>query len=112
MSGETALIVGASSDIGVALIERLPPDVRVVAHCHSGGARLPPSVSASACDLSSLDAATAWAASLDAPDYFVYLPGLKLRYERFSKFDFGHFNRDFTVQVSAAVVILKRLAPL
>src|SRR5205814_4850585 len=46
-----------------------------------------------------------------APDGLVYLPGLKLRYERFGKFDLAHFDRDFAVQVRSAVVLLKKLLP-
>ena len=36
---------------------------------------------------------------------------LKLRYERFSRFDLGHFDRDMNIQVRSAVALLKRLLP-
>jgi len=45
------------------------------------------------------------------PDLLVYLPAAKLRYERFIKFDMEHFDRDLTIQVRGAVVLLRRLLP-
>ena len=45
------------------------------------------------------------------PDQVVYLPALNLRYERFSKFNLSHFDRDMNVQVRSAVALFKRLLP-
>src|SRR5205823_1082069 len=125
MIGELTLVCGASSDIGVALIERLlaaDAEARVVAHHHAGRERLAERLAAlgervlpMAADFADDAAVEALAARVLAehgvPDGLVYLPGLKLRYERFGKFDLAHFDRDFAVQVRAAIVLCKKLLP-
>jgi 3-oxoacyl-[acyl-carrier protein] reductase len=122
---ELVFVAGGSSDIGVALIERLleaSSDVRVVAHHHATEApltrlrgRFGDRLQTIGADFSSTDAVAHMAEQLVArfglPTQLVYLPGLKLRYERFSKFDLAHFDRDMTVQLRSAVVLLKQLAP-
>lgn len=113
------LITGASSDIGLELIGRLashaePP--AILAHCHSGVDRLPATVCPLTCDLSSPEAVQSLAESIVAehgcPSQVVHLPGLKLRYERFTKFDWRHFETDLRIQVQSAVILLKRFLPL
>ncbi len=120
MSG-LALIVGASSDIGVALTHRLaahPDPPRILAHCHSGVDRLPvqPGIIPLVCDLTSPDSVQSLAdkivAGYGCPDAFIHLPGLKLRYERFTKFDWQHFETDLHIQVQSAVIFLKRFLPM
>lgn len=117
MSG-LVLITGASSDIGLALIKRLS-DPTILAHCHSGIDRIPTEpgrIYPLTCDLACPDSVQPFAESILAqhgcPDQFVHLPGLKLRYERFTKFDWGHFETDLRVQVQSAVILLKRFLPL
>lgn len=116
MSG-LALITGASSDIGLALMNRLTSTV--LAHCHSGFARIPSQpgrIHPLVCDLSSAEDVQAMAekilAEYGCPDQFVHLPGLPLRYERFTKFDWQHFETDLRIQVQSAVILLKRFLPL
>src|SRR4051812_30931561 len=123
--GELTLVCGASSDIGVALIERLlaaDGAARVLAHHHAGRERLTERLAAFgervvpvAADFGDGAAVEALAARIleehGAPDGLVYLPGLKLRYERFGKFDLAHFDRDFAVQVRSAIVLGKKLLP-
>jgi 3-oxoacyl-[acyl-carrier protein] reductase len=118
MSG-LALITGASSDIGLALIGRLtshPEPPAILAHCHSGIDRLPAAVHPLTCDLGSADSVTALAEKIlsehGCPDRIVHLPGLKLRYERFTKFDWQYFEMDLHIQVQSAVILLKRFLPL
>ncbi|MDB4933810.1 MAG: short-chain dehydrogenase/reductase [Labilithrix sp.] len=125
MSRELVLVAGASSDIGVALIRRVltTTDARVVAHHHAGADRLEALRSLDAADSLHLVAADfSSAESVDGmardvldrfgvPTQVVYLPGLKLRYERFAKFDLEHFDRDLAVQVRSAIVLLKPLLP-
>jgi 3-oxoacyl-[acyl-carrier protein] reductase len=119
MSGELILVAGASSDLGVALIERLlaTTDARVLAHHHAGAGRIveSPRVQPVAADFSSIASVEQMAATLleqhGVPDGVVYLPGAKLRYERFPKFDMAHFDRDFDIQVRAAVALFRRLLP-
>lgn len=121
MSPELTLVCGASSDIGLALIERrlsASHGARVLAHHHAGGERLAAlgeRVTPLAADFLDADAVESFAVKLldehGVPDALVYLPGLKLRYERFSKFDLAHFDRDFALQVRAAVVLCKKLLP-
>jgi 3-oxoacyl-[acyl-carrier protein] reductase len=121
MSRETTLVCGASSDIGVALIQRLLgacADARVLAHHHAGGERLGglgERVVSLAVDFDDGDAVDAFAtrvlAEHGAPDGLVYLPALKLRYERFSQFDLAHFDRDLAVQVRSAILLCRKLLP-
>ncbi len=121
MSRQVVLITGASSDIGVALIERLlqlPERPLILAHCHSGAGRIPASdaVQPLICDLSSPDAVQAMAARIlsefSCPSQIVHLPGLKLLYERFTKFNWDHFAADLQIQVQSAVILMKRFLPL
>lgn len=119
MSPELVLVAGGSSDIGAALIRRLlsGTDARIVAHHHASADRIPSDgrVRAVEADFASIDEVTAMAdrvvAEHGVPDQVVYLAGLKLRYERFAKFDLDHFDRDLDVSVRAAVVLLRRLLP-
>ena len=127
MSPETLLITGASSDLGLALLRRVgrladPP--LVLAHHHQGLARIEEAAAALAApgqvvpvtadfaDAASVVAmAERIAAAHGAPTQIVHLAGLKLVYERFSKFDWGHFERDLAVQLRSAVVLLQRFLP-
>lgn len=45
------------------------------------------------------------------PTGVVHLPGLKLVYERFTKFNWAHFESDLAVQLRSAVVLLRRFLP-
>lgn len=45
------------------------------------------------------------------PGQVVHLPGLKLVYERFPKFNWEHFHRNLQIQLEAAVVLLQRFLP-
>ena len=118
MSGGIILITGASSDIGLALIECLasyPEPPVILAHCNSGADRLPATVHPLVCDLGNVDSVAALAEKILAeyacPDQVVHLPALKLRYERFTKFDWQRFETDLRIQVQSAVILLKRLLP-
>lgn len=120
----TVLITGCSSDLGLALARRLlasSPEITVVAHSHSGGARIealqsefgdkvypikadfsdPASVSAMADEI---------AARFTFPNHIVHLPALRLKYERLTKFSLDHFHRDMAIQVESIVILLQRFA--
>jgi 3-oxoacyl-[acyl-carrier protein] reductase len=121
VSGDVTLITGASSDIGLALIERLashPEPPVILAHCNTGVDRIPvqPGTIPLVCDLSHADSVQALADRIfteyTCPTQIVHLPGLKLRYERFTKFDWDHFATDLRIQVQSAVILLKRFLPL
>ena len=114
------LVCGASSDIGVALVKRLvaASEAPVIAHHHASAERLTAlgdRVVPMAADFADEAAVDAFAARVltdcGAPERLVYLPGLKLRYERFGKFDLAHFDRDLAVQVRSAIVLCKKLLP-
>lgn len=119
MSGELTLVMGASSDIGGALIGRLLADdaARVIAHHHASGDRIVAHerVHRVAADCGSASAVEQMAADvverIGVPDHLVYLPGVKLRYERFTRFDMAHFDRDLDIQVRSAIVLCRRLLP-
>ncbi len=126
MKPDLALITGASSDIGLALIRRLatsPNPPIILAHAHASAERIEElrsslqsdAIHALQSDFSSADAVAAFAekiiADFGVPNKIVHLPGLKLVYERFPKFKLDHFEADFHVQVRSAIILLKRLMP-
>jgi len=127
MSREQVFVTGASSDIGMALIRRLaaaPTPPRILAHCHSSAARIEKlrdelgvgdSLVPLACDFRSESAVRELADSIvgefGCPNAVVHLPGLKLVYERFTKFDWGHFETDLGVQLRSAIFLLRRFLP-
>lgn len=125
MSRDVVLIAGASSDIGVALIRRLlaNQEAIILAHHNAGADRIKRCQDAPGgerihpfqCDFTSIDSIGKSVGTLvqlfGVPNKIVYLPALRLRYERFAKFDVDHFNRDMNVQVGAAIQLLKRLLP-
>lgn len=123
-SPELIFVAGGSSDIGVALIERLleSTDAQIIAHHHASAIRLEElKLSAGdrlqviTADFSSTDSVVQMADQtverFGLPSQVVYLPGLKLRYERFAKFDLDHFERDMTIQLKSAIALFRSLAP-
>jgi 3-oxoacyl-[acyl-carrier protein] reductase len=119
---DLVFVAGASSDLGVALIRRLleSGDASILAHYHQSRERLDQIGQLGAqgrirpicADFESIESVERMAADLEeVPDQIVYLPALKLRYERFSKFNLGHFDRDMNIQVRSAIALFKRLLP-
>ena len=126
MTRDVILVTGASSDIGLALIRRLaaaPAKRLILAHCNSSRERidaLPPGSSEVEIvpiqtDFSSPEAIQQMAEEIVAahgvPSQIVHLPGLKLTYERLTKFDWDRFETDLTIQVRAPLILLKRFLP-
>ena len=127
MSPEAPLLVtGASSDIGLALLRRLcaaGEGPLVLAHHRDGAARIDDlrrelgsdRIRPVQADLGDLQAAERLAEWIEAehgvPAGLVHLPGLKLIYERFSKFDLAHFRQDLDIQLGSAIVLLRRFLP-
>jgi 3-oxoacyl-[acyl-carrier protein] reductase len=126
MPRDTLLVTGASSDLGLAVIRRVlawPEPPIVLAHANTGADRVealraaaaPGAVVPLQADFTDGEAVAAMAERvLEAhgpPTGFLHLPGKKLVYERFPKFDWGHFQRDLEIQVHAAVILLQRLLP-
>jgi 3-oxoacyl-[acyl-carrier protein] reductase len=126
MSKEILLVTGASSDIGLALIRRVVStrkDCVVLAHHHASGERLEElrktlgtdSIFPVQADFSSGASTLVMAEQVmrefGAPSQIVHLPGLKLVYERFTKFNWEHFEADLNIQVRSAVILLKRFLP-
>ena len=125
MPNDVILVTGASSDIGMSLIGKLlsgdtPPTV--LAHSNGGGERIKSLrnvfgdlVQPLSADFRRVEEVIAMAdevlARFGAPNAIVHLPALPLVYERFSKFDWGRFESDMSVQLQSAVTILQRLAP-
>jgi len=126
MSADFLLITGASSDIGLALIRSLlssenPP--AILAHSNSSVERIEQLqaelkaetlISLNA-DFSSPDAVSTLAEEIQTrfgpPSGIVHLPGLPLIYERFSKFNWEHFDTDLNIQLRSAIILLKRFLP-
>ncbi len=125
MPSESLLITGASSDIGLAFARQVlsrPAGPLVLAHSHSGGARLQSlaeefgdRVHLLVTDFRDVAAVKTMAskilAEFGAPTGVVHLPALRLRYERFTKFDWDRFDLDMAVQVKSAGVLLQYLLP-
>lgn len=127
MSDELIFVSGASSDIGLTLIRQLagkPDAPRILAHCHSGADRLeelrqqlltPEKLITLPCDFQRETEVRALADRIlkefGCPTGVVHLPGLKLVYERFTKFNWTHFEGDLAVQLRSAIVLLGRLLP-
>jgi 3-oxoacyl-[acyl-carrier protein] reductase len=119
MSRDPILITGASSDIGLALIDRLahvPDPPIILAHCNSGPDRVPNAAQPLVADFTSPQSVSALAdrilSDYGCPNRIVHLPALKLLYERFTKFNWDRFETDLHIQVQSAVILLKRFLPL
>jgi len=122
---ETILVTGASSDLGGALIRNLlvkDPTATVMAHSHTGSVRIQElgnefgdRIQPITADLSDSSQVASMGddilARFGCPSQFVHLPGVRLRYERVSKFDLAHFHRDMAIQVDSAFLLLKQFAP-
>jgi NAD(P)-dependent dehydrogenase (short-subunit alcohol dehydrogenase family) len=126
MPPEHLLVTGASSDLGLATIRRVlaTPDPPVVlAHGHASMDRIEALRDELGADhvvplranledsVEVVALADKILAEFGAPAGFVHLPGLKLRYERFVKWDAAHFRRDMALQVESAAALLGRLLP-
>ncbi len=126
MSKNLLLITGASSDIGLALNRRVISTRKgcvILAHHHASGDRIEAlrkklgadSIFPLQADFSSaastIELAEGILLNFGAPSQIVHFPGLKLVYERFTKFNWEHFEADLNIQVRSAVILLKRLLP-
>jgi 3-oxoacyl-[acyl-carrier protein] reductase len=121
MNKKAALITGASSEIGRAVIQSIAADYDcVIAHYHQNGASLESlglsNVLAIQADLGTelgveeLKAFTRTKCA--APCAIVHLAALPLELRRFSEFDWAHFSRDLDIQLKSITSILKEFLPL
>ncbi len=122
---ELVLITGASSDLGIALTRQLlekDEKTTIIAHSYKGGVRIEAlvaefgvrvqSVKADFSDIPSVEAMSDKIVdSFGVPTQIVHLPALRLGYERLAKFNLERFRQDMSIQVEAAVILLKKLAP-
>jgi 3-oxoacyl-[acyl-carrier protein] reductase len=120
---ETILVLGASSDIGVAILERLAPSgPRVLAH-HSGsvdkierlrgtlGTTEVVPLRADLSRASELDALVAAIREHPLPDKIVHLAAPKLEYRRFNEIAWEDVQREIDVQLRSLVVVGRALLP-
>jgi 3-oxoacyl-[acyl-carrier protein] reductase len=122
---EVILITGASSDLGTVLARRLlekDTEATLIAHSYQGGERIQAlitqfgervhGVTADFSDLAAVETiADGIAERFGTPTQIVHLPALRLTYERLAKFNLERFHQDLTIQVEAAIVLLKKFAP-
>ncbi len=123
---KTYLITGATSDVGLALMERLLAGFSAGDSIIAQGAgdleRLAPLVQAHPgvihpydVDLSNENAISAFledvAGSLPDPTHIVHLPALRAVNTKFRNFDEERFDLDLNVQVKSAVRICKAFVP-
>ena len=124
MNADQVLVVGASSDIGVALIHHLitTRKSRIIAHGNSSMPRLENLAATHSGHVFPVQADLADSVSLEnmvetvrmqhgVPRGIVFLAGIPLRLERFSKWDAAHFRRDCLVQIEALVHVLRLFLP-
>lgn len=121
---KTILVVGASSDVGLVLSRRLlasDDTSTVIAHSFSGNERIAllkaefgDRVFPIQADLSNEAAVSEMIGQVNGqfgtPDQIVYLPALRLTYERLTKFNLERFRQDMAIQVEAPVIFLKQFA--
>lgn len=122
----TYLITGASSDVGILLIERLlahgAPDDRVVAQGYGDLAGLAPLALANKgrvftydVDLTDADACEKFIQAADAlhgtPTHIVHLPALRVVNTKFKNFDAARFALDMQVQVGSAAALCRHFMP-
>jgi 3-oxoacyl-[acyl-carrier protein] reductase len=127
MRSDSIFISGASSDIGMELIRRIasvPEPPRILAHCNSSATRLEdlrnelgvgPAIVPLPCDFrdesSVRELADLILREYGCPSAVVHLAGLKLLYERFTKFDWEHFEADLAIQLRSVIVLLRKFLP-
>jgi len=120
VSDDSILIIGASSDIGAALVRRLAADgaQRLLCHYNTGLARieqlqseLGAAITPIHGDLSSASGTEALIESLRreaiVPRSVVHLPASKLHYERFAKTKASLFDTEWQIQVGSLIAILQ-----
>jgi 3-oxoacyl-[acyl-carrier protein] reductase len=121
----TYLVTGATSDLGLALIERLLARGGghvVAAQGNSGLPRLAPLAKKYPGRLRTFGADLAGEATLPlfleaveqsvgAPTHFVHLPALRVVSVKFKHFDEARFHQDMRIQVDSAVAVCKRFVP-
>jgi 3-oxoacyl-[acyl-carrier protein] reductase len=126
MDREFVFVAGASSDIGVHLIRRLAAaQVKplILAHYWSHADRLHElqqefgesavvPIKANLASQAELDTLINHIESVyGAPKKIVYLPAMKLSYERFAKLDLTRLKQDLRIQLESAIFLLRRFLP-
>ncbi len=116
---ESYLIIGASSDIGVALIKTLPKNCEITAHFSKSEGELSAlkeeyeNLSTIKADLTKIEEIEKFTASIADKvfSHFVFLPALRVINAKFSKFDTLRFGADINLQIHSAVEISKAVLP-
>ena len=123
MAEQLTLLTGASSDIGMALARHLlmKTERTIVAHSFRGGSRIEElqrtfgdrvhPVEADLSDLSAVRALADRVMAMGELSAVVHLPALRPVNDRFTKFNWEHFEQDLSIQVRSIAVLLQRLLP-
>ncbi len=121
--GNTYLITGASSDIGIALIKRLykEGDTFIVQGSQSMAGLAPlckeykNAIKTYSVDLTDIDKVQTFIKTVSdnhaTPTHIIHLPALKVKNVKFKKFDEEYFNLDMNVQLNSAIKICKEFLP-
>jgi 3-oxoacyl-[acyl-carrier protein] reductase len=120
---ETTLILGASSDIGLSLIERLLPGPgTIVAHFNAsrkkldrfsreiGAGKIVP-VGADLSDPSAVEDLFAAVEAKGAPSRIVHLPAPKIAHIRFHELEWSRLEHELNVQLRSIVFLLGKWLP-
>lgn len=118
---KTYIITGASSDVGISLLNRLYSDDDIFILQGSGDLQPLESFSSGRSnikiydvDLSSPDSTDSFAAEIGeipSPTHFVHLPALRVINTKFKNFDTDRFELDLNVQLKSAVKLSRVILP-
>lgn len=122
MRKKVLLILGASSDMGIAFIEsEIGNYDYIIAHYHNNANRLlhlkkryPPKMHLMKADLSNIEEVLEFADNIKKgfiPNYIIHFPAVKCKLKRFEKIAVDEFEENMRVSVNSIVVILQNILP-
>ncbi|BEG56981.1 (S)-acetoin forming diacetyl reductase [Helicobacter sp. NHP21005] len=112
---DTYLILGASSDLGLALLEALPREAIILAHSHKSPLPNKPNLHPLKADLSSLQEVQALIENIKAnhptPNKIVHLAHPKYAYTRLKDISPQALQHDFSASVQSFFLMLQAFLP-
>jgi len=119
--GRMLFILGASSDIGLALISKVDPETIVVAHCNNSCDLLNKMAASNKninivkanlkSDSEVLDMLNAIESLYGIPEQIVHLAAPKMNYIRFKDLEWTDFQNEFDIQFKSIFLVLNRFLP-
>lgn len=128
---KTFIITGASSDVGLAFLQRLQKNCQmnnstcnVIAQYHSSAIKLEQlkekspnlNITLYRCDLAQLDKAELWGSNLKSeglePTHILHLAAPRFNYMRIKNFEWQKMQQEINVNAGALAVLLQKFLPL